>query len=135
MYPVIRHITIDCSADPYDVGRWWSELLGRPLHDDDKPGDPEAVIAGPDGAPGLLFIRVPENKQVKNRVHLDLQPPPGRTLDEEVERALRLGARMLADLRQPDGKGWVVFADPGGNEFCIERSAAEYAAGSQPADS
>lgn len=127
MYPVIRTVTIDCSGDPYWLGQFWSELLGRPLADDDKPGDPEAVLAGVGGAPTLLFIHVPEGKTVKNRVHLDLQPPDGRTREEEVERATSLGARLLDDRREPDGKGWVVFADPEGNEFCIERSEAEYA--------
>jgi predicted enzyme related to lactoylglutathione lyase len=125
MYPAIRNITFDCFGDPYDLGRFWSELLGRPLNADDKPGKPDAMIAGPAGAPGLLFMRVPEGKTVKNRVHLDLQPPDGRTREEEVERVLTLGARLLDDLRTPDGRGWVVFADPEGNEFCVERSKAE----------
>ena len=124
-FPTIRHITIDCSGDPYDVGRFWSELLGLPLDDDDKPGDPEAVIAGPAGTPGLLFIRVPDGKTVKNRVHLDIRPPVGRTMNEEVERVSRLGGRIIDDRRTPCGRGWVVFADPEGNEFCVELSQAE----------
>jgi hypothetical protein len=33
--------------------------------------------------------------------------------------------RLVDDRREPDGTGWVVMADPEGNEFCIERSAAE----------
>ncbi len=80
----------------------------------------------------LLFIRVPEAKVVKNRVHLDVRPDEG-TRDEEVERLLALGATVLADRRRPDGTGWVVLADPEGNEFCVERSAAERAAGSPTA--
>jgi len=67
---------------------------------------------------------VPEPKTVKNRVHLDLMPDD-RTRDEEVERLLGIGAALVADHRKPDGGGWVVLADPGGNEFCVERSAAE----------
>jgi predicted enzyme related to lactoylglutathione lyase len=70
---------------------------------------------------------VPESKTVKNRVHLDLMPTD-RTRDEEVERLLGIGATLVADHRRPDGLGWVVLADPEGNEFCIERSAAERAA-------
>ncbi|MFC3575821.1 VOC family protein [Streptomyces yaanensis] len=118
--PVIRTITFDCTGDPYDLGLFWSELLGRPLADDDKPGDPEAVIRDPDGGPTLLFVRVPEGKSAKNRVHLDLGPR-GRTRAQEVERALALGARQLADHTRPDGGGWVLLADPEGNEFCMER--------------
>jgi len=118
--PVIRTITFDCTSDPYDLGLFWSQLLGRALDDDDKPGDPEAVLRDPDGGPTLLFLHVPEGKSAKNRIHLDLQPK-GRTRAEEVERALALGARKLADHTRPDGGGWVVLADPEGNEFCVER--------------
>ena len=120
MNPVIHHVTIDCTGDPYDLGLFWSELLGRPLADDDKPGDPEAVIQDPGGGPTLLFVRVPEVKSVKNRIHFDLRPQ-GRTRAQEVERAIALGARLIADRTRPDGRGWVVLADPEGNEFCVER--------------
>ncbi|MFE9647950.1 VOC family protein [Streptomyces sp. NPDC006365] len=119
----IRHITFDCTGDPYELGLFWSSLLGRPLADDDKPGDPEAFIADPAGGPTLLFVRVEEGKAAKNRLHLDLQPK-GLTRAEEVERALALGARLLDDRTRPDGGGWVVLADPEGNEFCVEREAS-----------
>jgi hypothetical protein len=71
---------------------------------------------------------VPEAKASKNRVHLDLLPAE-QTRDQEVARLLELGATMVADHRRPDGTGWVVLADPEGNEFCVERSASERAAG------
>ena len=61
---------------------------------------------------------------VKNRVHLDLRPT-ARSRDEEVTRLLGIGASLVDDQRQADGTGWVVLADPEGNEFCIERSARE----------
>ncbi|MEU1195976.1 VOC family protein [Streptomyces sp. NPDC005813] len=121
--PTIRTITFDCTGDPYDLGLFWSELLGRPLADDDKPGDPEAVIQDPSGGPALLFVRVPEGKTAKNRIHLDLQPQD-RTRGVEVERAIGLGARLVADHTRPDGRGWVTLADPEGNEFCMERGEA-----------
>ncbi|MEU3771880.1 VOC family protein [Streptomyces sp. NPDC032472] len=120
MYPSIRTITFDCTGDPYELGLFWSRLLGRPLADDDKPGDPEAWIQDPEGGPSLLFVQVPEGKTAKNRVHLDLKPA-GRNRDEEVERLVALGARLVADRTRPDGTGWVVLADPEGNEFCVER--------------
>lgn len=119
MTSAIRHTTIDC-ADAYALGSFWSRVLGQPLHEDDHPGDPEALIEGA----GLLFVTVPDPKTVKNRVHLDLQPQD-RTRDEEVERLLGLGAKLLNDQRKPDGSGWAVLADPEGNEFCVERSAGE----------
>ncbi|GHH49929.1 hypothetical protein GCM10018775_46440 [Streptomyces umbrinus] len=118
--PGIHSITFDCTGDPYDLGLFWSALLGRPLADDDKPGDPEALIEDPAGGPRLLFVRVPEGKTAKNRIHFDLKPK-GRTREEEVDRAIALGARVTNDLRRPDGGGWVTMEDPEGNEFCVER--------------
>jgi Glyoxalase-like domain len=123
-----RNITFDC-ADPYLLVGFWSQLTGyqEDPENPNEPDDPEGYLAGPGGQPGLLFIKVPEPKTVKNRVHLDLVPVDG-TRDEEVERLLGIGATLVADHRRPDGTGWVVLADPEGNELCIERSAAERAA-------
>ncbi|MEU3839543.1 VOC family protein [Streptomyces sp. NPDC028635] len=123
MTSAIHHTTID-STDAYRLALFWSEVLGLPVHEDDEPGDPEVLIEGA----GLLFVTVPEAKTLKNRLHFDLQPQD-RTRDEEVERLLALGATPVADRRNPDGTGWAVLADPEGNEFCVERSAAERAAG------
>jgi predicted enzyme related to lactoylglutathione lyase len=69
---------------------------------------------------------VVEKCTVKNRVHLELQPTD-RTRDEEVERLVALGAKLVDDRRRPDGTGWAVLTDPEGNELCVERSAAERA--------
>ena len=85
------------------------------------------MIFSPDESHQILFIDVPDAKQVRNRVHLDLQAVDRRR-DEEVERVLALGATIVDDLRKPDGSGWAVLADPEGNEFCILRSDAERAA-------
>ncbi|MER7420158.1 VOC family protein [Micromonospora peucetia] len=51
----------------------------------------------------------------------------GRTREQEVERALGLGAVLVSDRRHADSSGWVVLADPEGNEFCVLRGAAERA--------
>jgi predicted enzyme related to lactoylglutathione lyase len=122
MTSAVRHTTID-SIDAYRLGSFWAEVLGQPLQPEDLPGDPEVLIKGA----GLLFVTVPDPKTGKNRVHLDLQPQD-RSRDEEVERLLALGARLVDDRRNADGTGWAVLADPEGNEFCVERSEAERAA-------
>jgi predicted enzyme related to lactoylglutathione lyase len=123
----IRWIDFDC-ADPYRVASFWAEVTGLRHHPENKPGEEEcALLSGADLTDGgMLFQRVPEGKSVKNRVHLDLMPTD-RTRDEEVARLLELGATLFADHRKPDGTGWVVLADPEGNELCVERSAAERA--------
>jgi hypothetical protein len=129
MTALIRNITFDC-ADAYGLAAFWSQVTGY-QEDPEDPNEPEhteALLVAPDGLARLLFINVPEGKTVKNRVHLDIMPAD-RTRDEEVDRLLGLGARLIADHRRPDGTGWAVLADPEGNEFCVERSAAERAAG------
>lgn len=126
MTSTLNHITIDC-ADPYELGTFWTKVFGHPLQKEDLPGDPEVLIVLPAG-PSVLFIQVDDKKVVKNRLHFDLRP--ATTRDEEVERLLGIGATQVDDQRRPDGKGWVVLADPEGNEFCVERSAAERAANS-----
>ena len=119
-----HQITFDC-ADAYTLAQFWSQVFERPLHDDDNPGDPMALIEFEAG-PGVLFIGVPEGKSVKNRLHLDVMPTD-RTRDEEVERLLGVGATLYEDHRRDDGTGWVTMLDPEGNEFCVERSRAERA--------
>lgn len=121
----IKSITFDC-VDPYRLAQFWAQLTGF-VEDPDNgnsPEDPECLLLSSNGQLALLFIGVPEPKRVKNRVHLDLVPVERRR-DGEVERVLGLGARVVDDQRRPDGAGWVVLADPEGNEFCIERSDVE----------
>ncbi|MEV6623269.1 VOC family protein [Amycolatopsis sp. NPDC051106] len=120
----VLHVSVDC-ADPYALCQFWSQVTGKPVPDEDQPGDDECGIAL-DGGIDLLFLRVPEPKTVKNRLHVCLQPDVPR--DDEVKRILDLGATLVNDLRNPDGTGWAVLADPEGNEFCVLRSAAERAA-------
>ncbi|GHF14729.1 glyoxalase [Amycolatopsis deserti] len=120
---ILRHVTIDC-AEPYELARFWSEVTGWPVSGEDSPGDPEVLVEAPAPVPGLLFIRVPEGKAVKNRLDLDWMPDE-RTRDEEVARVVALGATVHEDHRRADGLGWVTLLDPEGNEFCIERSAGE----------
>lgn len=127
MTSFISHTTIDC-ANAYELSTWWKQLLGyEDLPDDpNEPGHEECMIQRPDGGHQLLFIEVPDAKQGKNRLHFDLRPSE-RTRDDEVAWALSIGATEVDDQRNRygPGVGWVVMADPEGNEFCILRSAAE----------
>ncbi|MFI6819591.1 VOC family protein [Micromonospora sp. NPDC050187] len=121
----IHSVTVDCH-DTYVLAGFWAEVYGCSRRPDDLPGDPEAMLLPP-GGPMMLFVQVPEGKTVKNRMHVCLQPAD-RDRDAEVERLLAVGATQVDDQRRPDGTGWVVLADPEGNEFCVLRSAAERAA-------
>ena len=123
----LRNITVDC-ADALTLARFWAQALGWHIYHDN---DPEVLVA-PEfpprrEEPTMLFIPVPEPRTVKNRMHVDLQPEGG-TREEEIERLLGLGATIVEDHREPNGAGWVWMADPEGNDFCVERSAAQRAA-------
>jgi predicted enzyme related to lactoylglutathione lyase len=128
MTAVISHTTID-AADAYAQSLFWARVLGyaQDPNDPNEPGHEECMIFSPDGRTRVLFIEVPDTKQVKNRMHFDLVPAEG-TRDAEAARLVSIGATVVDDLRRPGGSGWVVLADPEGNEFCILRSEAERAA-------
>jgi catechol 2,3-dioxygenase-like lactoylglutathione lyase family enzyme len=128
MTSYISHTTVDC-ADAYALSRWWQEVLGYVEDADDPnlPGHEECMIMSPGGGHKVLFIEVPDVKQGKNRIHFDLRPAVG-SRDEELARLIDHGAKPIDDLRRPDGSGWMVLADPEGNEFCILRSLTEVGA-------
>jgi hypothetical protein len=116
-------LAIDC-ADPGGLARFWCSVLDYQVQDEDDGivtiGSP--VLPSGSHHPGpvpptLTFAHVLESKTVKNRLHLDVNPAD-REQDEEVRRLLDLGARH-ADVGQAGDEGWVVLADPEGNEFCV----------------
>ena len=85
------------------------------------PGNEFWLVSAPDDQfPRLVFVTVPEPKAAKNRVHLDLLPTEGDQANE-IERFCGLGASIVDDRRELEPGGWVVFADPEGNEFCLEQ--------------
>jgi predicted enzyme related to lactoylglutathione lyase len=127
----IHEITFD-ARDPRALAGFWGAMLEREIRPGDMPQDDSVLVVPTAGQPGLLFLRVPEEKTAKNRIHFDLWPT-STNRDEQVGRAIDLGAVVLDDQRREDGTGWVVFADPEGNEFCIGRSSAERAAGKERA--
>lgn len=109
--------------DPRAQVAWWAQVLDDFVPDEDD-SDEEAGLRGPSGR-SLIFLKVPERKTVKNRMHMCLRPVD-RSRDEEVQRLLDLGATIVNDLREPD-RGWAVLADPEGNEFCVLTLSADEA--------
>jgi hypothetical protein len=104
-------ICID-ARDIHALSSWWSTVLGWPAEPTD---DGDVALRAPAGAgPDLLFLAVPDDKVVKNRIHFDFTPDDQQA---EVDRVLDLGARRV-DIGQGE-QSWVVLADPEGNEFCI----------------
>jgi Glyoxalase-like domain len=110
----IGNIAFDCD-DVLKIAAFWSAVLGRPV--DKGSSELFASIGGTDGTrqePAWYFNKVPEPKQAKNRVHIDLVNPDPAAVDELV----RLGAMVAGNHKIP-GHHWTVLQDPEGNEFCI----------------
>ena len=106
------HITVDCN-DVAAVAGFWSAALQRPV--DSQSEFVAEISGGKSGPTGRLFIRVPEGKAAKNRLHIDFG-----TADREAEvaRLLALGARRIGDYDEW-GAVWTTLADVEGNEFCV----------------
>src|SRR3954454_22705326 len=106
MTSLVSHTAVDC-RDAYELSRWWERVLDYHEDPDDPnlPGHVECLIISPDGDHRLLFIEVPEDKTVKNRLHLDLRPREG-SRDDELVWLVDQGATQLADHRREDGSGW-----------------------------
>ncbi|MGA4958796.1 VOC family protein [Streptomyces lavendulocolor] len=110
----LYQIAVDTHDAPA-LARFWTQVLDwKVLYE-----DPDEIVIGADenAMPGIVLLTVPEEKTVKNRLHLDLAPDDQ---DAEVERIIGLGARRV-DVGQGDDVTWVVLADPEGNEFCVLR--------------
>ncbi|SDL00618.1 VOC family protein [Streptomyces indicus] len=97
------------AADPERLASFWSELLGRPVVDRTGP----YVWLRREGGLGLGFQRTDRPKSGKNRLHFDLSSPDPAAEQARVEA---LGGRRLSEY---DEGGFLVMADPEGNEFCI----------------
>jgi len=113
-------VCVDC-ADPQRLATFWQQVLGWRLtyeHDDEVVLEPPAGSAEDGVSPDLLFLKVPDVRSVKNRLHIDLRPDDQ---DAEVARIEALGASR-ADVGQTGEESWVVLADPEGNEFCVLRA-------------
>ncbi|GAA3754355.1 VOC family protein [Salinactinospora qingdaonensis] len=151
-----RHIQVTFDAhDPRALSSFWREVLGYvhpgpPGVDLPEGADPLAAwddflarigvaheqrnmrsaVEDPHGhGPRLFFQQAPEDKVVKNRVHLDVRAAPGlrgaermAALEVECDRLVALGAKRLRryEPAPPLSAGSIVMADPEGNEFCLD---------------
>jgi hypothetical protein len=127
----IDAIVFDCH-DAAPLARFWAAALEWQVgaYDEDElerlaskgiydpEDDPTVMVEPPEDSdlPSIFFVEVPEDKVVKNRVHLDLEAD--EDLEEEVDRLASLGAQ-IRNWTEEDGNIWCVMLDPEGNEFCV----------------
>ncbi len=108
-------LTIDCH-DPKLLADFWCAALGYRLDEIDAEG----AVVTPDAGPGwtMLFQTVPDEKRVKNRLHLDVRS--SGSMAAEVARLEQIGATAIIRVDE-GGNFWTVMGDPEGNEFCVLR--------------
>lgn len=116
-------------ADGADPLAAWDDFLERIGVPADQRNSRSAV-EDPEGVgPRVFFQQVPEDKVVKNRLHLDVRAAPGlageermTALEAESARLVDLGATRVArhEPAPPMSAGHIVMADPEGNEFCLD---------------
>ena len=107
-------LTIDCH-DPKLLADFWCAALGYRLDEIDE----EDAVIKPAAGPGwtMLFQTVPEEKAVKNRLHLDVRPER-RRWPPRWRGSEQLGATAITRVDE-GGSFWTVMGDPEGNEFCV----------------
>jgi hypothetical protein len=123
------HWTLGCdAADPHRLAQFWAYALGYV----NEPGydDPDgASIIDPAGhGPAIGFLRVPEGKSAKNRMHIDIRvagEPPWDMIERaqlirvKVTELIAAGGTAIREESYSDQLGHVVMHDPEGNEFCV----------------
>ena len=122
----LHSLTFDCD-DPPALAAFWAGVTGYRI----EVSEPWLAILAGDGSigPRFMFIRVPEPKTAKNRVHLDVRPTG--TMQEEVDRLIGLGATVRGFIEKPasiiDGQAtfWTQMYDVEGNEFCVLRGPGD----------
>ena len=133
-FPALRQFVLD-ATDARALAEFYRELLGYdyrpgdeapPAGQDDPKGRDWLVLRDPSGAPNLAFQQVDQlprstwpATETPQQAHLDLTVPDERSLAEQHERALRLGARLLLDRSDDPEERLYVYADPEGHPFCI----------------
>lgn len=126
IHPAPPGVELAPGEDPL---RAWDEFLEA----NDVPAElrnSSSALEDPDGT-GLriFFQQVPEPKTAKNRMHLDVRTATAlrgaermAALEARCEELVALGGRRLArhEPEPPLSIGFLVMADPEGNEFCLD---------------
>lgn len=144
--PFAIQVVVDCAA-PHALAEWWAETLGWEVEPQDEEFIRSMIEKGfateadttvhngamvwasgtaikpaestDSGQPRMLFQQVPEPKTVKNRIHLDLRLPQDVDLVAMHEDLAARGATQIGKGQQGPHQ-WITYADPEGNEFCID---------------
>lgn len=121
--------TLGCDAnDPQRLAAFWANALGYVTEPGFDHPDNASIIDPAGIGPAIGFLRVPESKTAKNRMHIDIRvagaepwdmPRREQLIRSEVPRLVALGATVVREEFYDDALGHVVMLDPEGNEFCV----------------
>jgi hypothetical protein len=120
--------TIGCDAeDPHRLADFWALALGYIIEPGYESEHGASIVDPDDELPAIGFLRVPEGKVAKNRVHIDIRVADERVDPSERERRIRAkadelvaaGATAVREESYDDQFGHIVMFDPEGNEFCV----------------
>ena len=115
MASIVKHVTFD-TRNAKAVAEFWAAALDLEVVGD--ASEHFAVVGGPNRPerhPALMFQQVPEGKELKNRIHLDLETEDPVS---EIARLEALGATRVEDKDEWNFQ-WTIMADVEGNEFCV----------------
>ena len=111
-------------ADTVALARFWAAMFDTEVASIANEGEPNEAhyvdVAATEGTPLLRFQRVPEAKQLKNRLHLDIEV---EELDPAIARVEALGGSVIQTLQTEYGYDFAIMGDPEGNEFCLITAA------------
>ncbi len=115
----MHHVVFDCEK-PSALVEFWAEALG---YEKEVWGDEHGAMAFEPDNPRLrlLFLPVPERKENKNRVHVDVETEDS-TMEAEIKRLVGIGATVVERKEYATDSWtaiWTIMLDPEGNEFCV----------------
>ncbi len=126
VHPGPPGVEVPEGVDPLDA---WDDFLERAQVPLEQRNSSSALIDPEGRGPRIFFQQVPEDKQAKNRLHLDIRAAPGLAGEERMtalealcERLMTLGAVRVQrfEPEPPFSGGFIVMRDPEGNEFCLD---------------
>jgi predicted enzyme related to lactoylglutathione lyase len=110
----LSNVTFD-AADPQRLAAFWAAATGRTI----ARSEPDFAMLTSDTEPvRMLFLKVPEGRTAKNRMHVDFR---AADREAEVARLVGLGATR-GETHHERGVNWTVLQDPEGNEFCVSQA-------------
>jgi hypothetical protein len=128
-HPATTHWTVTYdAADPQRLAGFWALALGYVAEPGYDFPDGASLIDPAGTLPAISFLKVPEGKTAKNRVHLDIRVAAGQPAEPgvrdqriraKVADLLTAGATILRETSSADALDHVVLLDPEGNEFCV----------------